>query len=79
MPKTKKKKPDQSKSKNLAIVFSIVDIGILLIASYSVLALNIDKFTAIGVWFFITACIAFFLWFYDRRAADIFLDAFSDG
>ena len=79
MPKTKKKKPDRTKSKNLAFAFSIVDIGILLIAAYSVLVLNIDKFTAIGVWLFITICFAVFLWFYDQRAANIFLDAFGDG
>ncbi len=79
MPKSKKKKQDHSKSKNLAFVFSIVDVGILMIVSYSITVLNVDKIVALGVWVFITFSFAAFLWYYDRRAADIFLDSFSDG
>jgi len=79
MPRSKKKKQDHSKSENLAIVFTIVDIGILLIVIYAITNLNIEKFTALGVWLFITISFGVFLWYYDRRAADIFLDAFADG
>jgi hypothetical protein len=77
MSKSKKKKPDHSKSKSFAITFSIAEIGILLIFICFMNIFYIDKLAMVGFWFLITISLVVFLQLYDRRAAEIFVDMLS--
>jgi Kef-type K+ transport system membrane component KefB len=72
LPRTKKKKPEESKKKSMrrANLFFIANIVLILFLGFLRITYNLDTGLIISTYLLITAVTLVCLWFKDRRAAN---------
>ena len=72
MPKTKKKKPEETRtrSSSRANLYFITNIVLILFLGYLRISYNVDTFVVISIYLLITAVSLVVLRFKDQRAAD---------
>jgi len=72
LPKTKKKKPEETRKRSTsrANLFFVVNIILILFLGYLRITYNVDVFVVVSTYLIITAVSLAFLRFKDRRAAN---------